>query len=716
MQSIARLPVLVLACMIATTAEALAQARDSSSGTAQQLPTIEVTGSMLTRTSVSVGATTGIATRVIQPGKSSAAVSLADLVASVGNANTYDDLGSRLKPTFVLRGFAAGPVVGLPQGVSIFLDGVPVNEADAGQVNTELLPMDELRQLELFSSVTALLGPNSMGGSMNVVTRQAGDAFGAKLSIGGASYGGFTGHGSASGAVGNWRLLGSLASDEEEGWRQRTWSRVQRALLNGYRGSDVRNLRIQMLAAGSVAQTAGSLPESVFGVRPDSNLTGGDFEDITQLHFAVSGSSALSVGRVGAAAWYRDNSAQRFNVNQVNDPDVRSFTRTQTAGMLGDWGSEFQAGEVTVGVRSGIGASLTASQIAIYAERIDPRLTTQVRTPVSRFDLFTEASARRGMATLSGGLRLDAIRVPFRNLIDPERDTTSTFTALNPRAALALDLTRNLRTWAGVVRSFRAPAVIEIACADPEEPCPLPFALGDDPPISPVVAVTSELGASWRRGPVAIDATMYRTNVRDEIVLVPYEDEDEPEGSTIDGFFTNIPKTRRQGFDVSGQLMFRNGARLGLQASNTIATFQSGGVEIFSIREAVDGENEIEPGDRMPLVPEHRLTFRAESSPLNRVVAGWATSFTGKQWLRGDEANETTPLDGYWVSNAFASIRLGQWEVQGSIRNVFDAKYASFGTFNINQGGGDVLERFLTPGQARTISLTVSRRFGSSTD
>ena len=43
-------------------------------------------------------------------------------------------------------------------------------------------------------------------------------------------------------------------------------------------------------------------------------------------------------------------------------------------------------------------------------------------------------------------------------------------------------------------QAFRAPAVIENACADPEAPCPLPFALGDDPPLEPVKASTLEGG------------------------------------------------------------------------------------------------------------------------------------------------------------------------------------------------------------------------------
>ena len=54
-------------------------------------------------------------------------------------------------------------------------------------------------------------------------------------------------------------------------------------------------------------------------------------------------------------------------------------------------------------------------------------------------------------------------------------------------------------------KSFRSPAVIENACADPESPCPLPFALGDDPPLDPVKATTVEAGFRYATSNLALD-------------------------------------------------------------------------------------------------------------------------------------------------------------------------------------------------------------------
>lgn len=45
------------------------------------------------------------------------------------------------------------------------------------------------------------------------------------------------------------------------------------------------------------------------------------------------------------------------------------------------------------------------------------------------------------------------------------------------------------------------------------------------------------------------------------------------------------------------------------------------------------------------------------------------------------------------------------------MRNVLDARYATFGTFNLNQGAGKQLEDFLTPGQPRRFIVTVQRQW-----
>lgn len=678
-----------------------------------ELPAILVIGSILPSVGPAVGSGVPARAEVIRGNELRAARPrlLTDALAGRAGISVYDDLGSRFKTTLVTRGFAASPVVGLPQGVSVFLDGVPVNEPDAGQVNFDLLPLEHVQRVEVLSGTASLLGPNSLGGSINLITRGGDGASGGEMEASVGSFGAYSADASIAGGLARgWDYFAGGSYADEGGWRQLTSARLRNLFVNLGQGGQRSGIRLQAFGAASYAETAGSLPLSVYTVRPDSNLTAGDFEDLAQLHVALSGYAQVGPGRGSLVAYLRRHDAERFNVNQAADPDVRSFSENRTLGANADWRTARSLGPGTLGLRLGLGGSLHHSAIWIFAERIDPRLTTHVESPIREADAYGIVDFQLGRLTLSGGLRGDAVQIPFRNRLNPARDTTSTYPHLSPRAGVSMDVGRGASVYLSAGRSFRPPAVIELACADPEEPCPLPFALGDDPPLDAVVATTYEAGSRWVVGSATVSASAYRTEVRNDIFLFPYEEEGEPEGSTIDGYFANIEATRREGMELGSRFGFRNHA-LYLNYAFTRATFQADDVELFSIREADGRENEIEKGDRLPLVPEHTLAIGGALNLPAGFRFGADSRYVGARWRRGDEANDEDPLDAYFVADARLGFSVRGWEVRGIIRNVLDVRYATFGTFNLNQGAGNQLENFLTPGQPRSFVLTVGREW-----
>jgi outer membrane cobalamin receptor len=265
---------------------------------------------------------------------------------------------------------------------------------------------------------------------------------------------------------------------------------------------------------------------------------------------------------------------------------------------------------------------------------------------------------------------------------------------------------------ASVGQSFRPPALIEIGCASPTSPCPLPFALGDDPPIAPVVATTYEVGGQWKSGTAELTISAYRTDVRDEIFLFPYDEDEEPSTSTIDGYFGNLSRTRRTGLEIGAHFTV-GGVAVTANHTITRATFQVDGVDIASAREEDDQPNVVSKGDRLPLVPSSVSSIEA-SRPIGRsVIVGVGARHTGERYLRGDEANDETPLPAYWLFQVRAQVAIGSWELEGILYNVFDAEYQTFGTYNFNQLGGNVLERFVGPGEPRAFQVTLRRRFGT---
>jgi outer membrane receptor protein involved in Fe transport len=630
---------------------------------------------------------------------------LTSVLTARAGASMHDDLGSPYKPTLTLRGFHASPVVGLPQGVSVLVDGIAVNEPGAGEVNFDLLPMEFAQSIEVLTGTTSLLGPNALGGAVNIITERGGSTPMHSIELEAGGHGLRSGIVELSGPLGRSAYFVGALHEHEDGWRARMSG--ERSLVHASFGRP--SLGVQATASVSRAETAGSLPLSVYLMRPDSNLTAGDFELVRQASLTAHAQKSVFGGTGAARVYARVADAERFNANQAADPDVRGFTDARTVGIRLDW-TMFRPGKSAAQLRVGAGAMANETAIKLFAERIRAGLTTDVKAPITRSDVYAVGGVSFGRMRASAGVRFDAMRVPFRNRIDSARDTTSTFVQLSPRAGLTFNASRTSSFYASVARGFRPPALIEIACADPEEPCPLPFALGDDPPIDPVRVTTYEVGARWSSRFASADLTAYRTDVYDDIFLFPYEENDDVEGSTIDGFFDNVPRTRRQGVELSVIIPLSRRGQIFATWTSTRATFETNEIELFSIREEGGFENDVERGDRFPLVPNHTFSIGADVSIGAAVSAGVVARYMGERFLRGDEANNDEPLAGFTTVDVHASTRLRGVEVVARLRNALNAEYFAFGTYNINQGNNSTLERFVTPGAPRRLEIGAAVR------
>jgi outer membrane receptor protein involved in Fe transport len=450
---------------------------------------------------------------------------LADALVTQPGISLYDDLGSPFKLNLSTRGFNVGPVVGLPPGVSVFLDGVRQNEPDAQEVNFDLLPMEHVRRLELLSGSGSLLGANSLGGAINLITRRGTGPLEGELEASGGSYGNWSGEGSLAGLTkGGVDYYAAGGYESDDGWREATSAENYNGFFNLGKRNAVRGITLQGFGAHSRAETAGSLPESLFDTDPSANFTIGDFEDLDLLQLATSGYLPLGSGRLNLGAYYRRSTAERFNVNQPPDDNVRSLTTNGTVGVDLDWRRAWPVGNDAISLRIGTDVAVNRVHVKLFEE--DPTnssnktLTTDVKSPSWDVAGYALADFRMGRATFSGGFRYDYIRIPFQDQLDPTADTTSNFSRVSPRGGVSVDLGRGFSSYASVGQSFRAPAMLELACADPAAACPLPFALGDDPPLDPVVGTTFELGGGYLGSKASITASVYRTDVRDDISFI----------------------------------------------------------------------------------------------------------------------------------------------------------------------------------------------------
>lgn len=125
------------------------------------------------------------------------------------------------QPDVNYRGFTASPLLGTPQGLSVYVDGVRVNQPFGDVVSWDLIPLSAISSMTLMPGSNPLFGLNTLGGALSVVTKDGVSNPGTSVQLLAGSHrrGAVefeTGGSSANGL--NWFVTGNRFS--ENGWRQ----------------------------------------------------------------------------------------------------------------------------------------------------------------------------------------------------------------------------------------------------------------------------------------------------------------------------------------------------------------------------------------------------------------------------------------------------------------------------------------------------------------
>jgi outer membrane receptor protein involved in Fe transport len=162
----------------------------------------------------------------------SGSLDLSDLLNRRLNGVYWNEIqGNPYQADVSYRGYTASPLLGTPQGLSIYMDGVRLNQPFGDIVSWDLIPRFAISEMTLMPGSNPLFGLNTLGGAISVQTKD-GMTF-PRTSIQGlfGSYGRKSGefeHGGSSQRTGwNWYLGANLFGDD--GWRESSPTTVRQA-------------------------------------------------------------------------------------------------------------------------------------------------------------------------------------------------------------------------------------------------------------------------------------------------------------------------------------------------------------------------------------------------------------------------------------------------------------------------------------------------------
>jgi hypothetical protein len=90
---------------------------------------------------------------------------------AVGSVHVNDVQSNPLQPDLQYRGFLASPLLGAPQGLSMYLDGVRLNEPFGDTINWDLIPANAIGSVNVIPGSNPIFGLNTLGGALSIESK-----------------------------------------------------------------------------------------------------------------------------------------------------------------------------------------------------------------------------------------------------------------------------------------------------------------------------------------------------------------------------------------------------------------------------------------------------------------------------------------------------------------------------------------------------------------
>lgn len=660
------------------------------------------------------------------------AVNLSDLLSrTLPSVNVNEVTGNPFQADLNYRGFLVSPLLGTPQGLSVYQDGVRLNEPFGDVVYWDLIPQNAISVVNLIPGSNPLYGLNSLGGALSLRTKTGAEYPNTSAQIYGGSWdriGVDVEHG---GYTDNIDYYFSGSYFDEDGWRDFSPSTVKQFFGKVGYDNGTTDLDLSLSVGDSDLTGNGVTPESMLDRRRRQVFTIPDNTKKDMWMLNLTGNHMLNDAfRLGGNVYYRTNRIKTLNgdanddyedcfedavddgldpLDECTETAVNNRTRTKedVVGTALQLSHLTERNQATVGVsidrgkadfRQSAAEGVLDSRRGVV-ETEDEELENQLDGTTTTYSIYLmDVFNLTDRTALTLSARYNRTRVKTDDKLNPDPpnlDANHTYNSFNPGIGITHTLeNRNLTLFGSWNQSSRAPSPIELGCADPDNPCSLPNAMQADPFLDQVIARTFEGGVRGRIGEsMRWVASAYRTDSRDDILFVST--------GTSAGYFTNFGKTRRQGVELGlggSQGKFDWSANY----AYVRATFESSACILGENNSSrgqsadcpSDDEIRVRSGDKLPGIPEHQVKLALDFRATERLTFGVDMSLFSSQYARGNENNKhragtftdqfgdtrtfdgSGKVDGYAIFNLTGRYRVARnWEVFARVDNVFDTEY-----------------------------------------
>jgi outer membrane receptor protein involved in Fe transport len=148
---------------------------------------------------------------------------------AVGSVFVSDVQNNPLQPDINYRGYTASPLLGTPQGMSLYMDGVRLNQPFGDVVSWDLIPREAISSITLMPGSNPLFGLNTLGGSLSIRTKSGGTDPGSSVQLGYGSNNRWQAQATTGGASGGFNWFATANKFNDDGWRDASPSEASQA-------------------------------------------------------------------------------------------------------------------------------------------------------------------------------------------------------------------------------------------------------------------------------------------------------------------------------------------------------------------------------------------------------------------------------------------------------------------------------------------------------
>jgi outer membrane receptor protein involved in Fe transport len=676
-------------------------------------------------------------------------LSIADSLSSgLLGINVNEVQNNPYQPNVNYRGFTASPLLGTPQGISVFVDGVRVNEPFGDVVNWDLIPLNAISNMNLIPGSNPVFGLNTLGGALSVNTKSGRTDPGGAVELSGGSWGRIQGSAEYGGVAKNGAdYFFAVNALNEQGWRDASPSDVRQAFGKiGWQGDKTDANLSLTLADNELVGNGLVQKEFLDNLGWDSINTKPDITETQMVFLNFNANHYFTDDTVFSGnTYYRNARTKTLNGDVNDDVDSGVFLADCTGGLDPEaecggalnrskskregygftaqmtFNQDFMGkkNQLITGLGYDLGktifnqstelGNITASRGVAGVGEFSDEAAVDLKAKSKTWSVFaTDTFSFNDMYHLTLAGRYNHTKVENKDglIAPPDQESLTedaTYNRFNPAIGLSITPRKDLSFYGSYNEGSRAPTAIELGCAFQDlndglggppdgigdTACKLPNAMAGDPPLKKVVSKTFEAGVRGKvAGNLGYSASVYRSQNTDDIQFISSN----PANGA--GNFLNVGKTRRQGLDlgVNGEL---TNFRWNVGYSFIKATYQSE----FKIANqvntsAVGDEITVSKGDYLSGIPKHQLKLRGEWQALpNWTIGTNVVGFTS-QYSFGNENNdhqgEGAKVRGYAVMNLDTRYKFANsgWQAFARVNNVFDKEYCSAGMLG---------ESFFTP-------------------